>query len=70
QSRERSGSILSTIARYFVAIPVLFFSLEQLLHGDHVPGIPLKALTPTWIFGMPFGLTWRLRFTLSREYSC
>jgi uncharacterized membrane protein YphA (DoxX/SURF4 family) len=30
---------------------VLFFSLEQFLHGDHVPGIPLKALTPTWILG-------------------
>ena len=51
QSREPSGRTLSTIARYFVAIPVLFFSLEQFLHGDHVPGIPLKALTPTWIFG-------------------
>jgi uncharacterized membrane protein YphA (DoxX/SURF4 family) len=51
QSREPSGRILSTIARYFVAIPVLFFSLEQFLHFDHVPGIPLKALTPTWIFG-------------------
>ena len=51
QSRERGGRILSTIARYFVAIPVLFFSLQQFLHGDHVPGIPLKTLTPTWIFG-------------------
>ena len=51
QLGERSGRILLTIARYFVAVPVLFFSLEQFLHGDHVPGIPLKALTPTWIFG-------------------
>jgi uncharacterized membrane protein YphA (DoxX/SURF4 family) len=51
QSPEPSGRVLSTIARYFVAIPVLFFSLEQFLHGDHVPGIPLPALTPTWIFG-------------------
>ena len=46
-SREPSRRILSTIARYFVAIPVLFFSLEQFLHADHVPGIPLKTLTPT-----------------------
>jgi len=30
---------------------VLFFSFEQFLHGDHVPGIPLNRLTPTWIFG-------------------
>jgi uncharacterized membrane protein YphA (DoxX/SURF4 family) len=51
RSRESSGRMLSTIARYFVAIPVLFFSLEQFLHSDHVPGIPLQALTPTWILG-------------------
>ncbi len=47
----RGRRIPATIARYFVAIPVLFFSFEQFLHGDHVPGIPLKAVTPTWIFG-------------------
>src|SRR5262249_20112536 len=50
-SHERLGRLLATIARYFVAIPVLFFSLQQFLHGDHVPGVPLKPLTPTWIFG-------------------
>ena len=42
KSRERGTDLLATIARYFVAIPVLFFSLEQFLHGDHVPGVPLK----------------------------
>ena len=51
QGRRRSAHILATIARYFVAIPVLFFSFEQFMHGDHVPGIPLKPLTPTWIYG-------------------
>ena len=30
--------ILTTIARYFVAIPVLFYSFEQFMHGDYVPG--------------------------------
>lgn len=49
--RKRSTHILVTIARYFVAIPVLFFSVEQFMHGDHVPGIPLKPLTPVWIYG-------------------
>jgi len=43
--------ILATIARYFVAIPILFYSYEQFLHADHVPAIPLPAETPTWIFG-------------------
>jgi uncharacterized membrane protein YphA (DoxX/SURF4 family) len=51
QWRERGEHILATIARYFVAIPVLFFSFEQFLHGDHVPGIPLEPLTPQWIYG-------------------
>jgi uncharacterized membrane protein YphA (DoxX/SURF4 family) len=34
-----------------VAIPVLFFSFEQFIHGKHVPGIPLDRLTPEWVFG-------------------
>lgn len=48
---ERGLQILATIARYFVAVPVLFFSFEQFMHPDHVPGIPLEPLTPAWIFG-------------------
>jgi uncharacterized membrane protein YphA (DoxX/SURF4 family)/uncharacterized membrane protein len=49
--RERGRHILATIARYFVAIPVVFYSFEQFMHGDHVPGIPLEMVTPTWVFG-------------------
>ncbi|HYL69149.1 MAG TPA: hypothetical protein VEX69_08280 [Candidatus Limnocylindria bacterium] len=51
QWRERGTLIFATIARYFVAIPVLFFSLEQFMHGNYVPGIPLGRVTPEWIFG-------------------
>jgi uncharacterized membrane protein YphA (DoxX/SURF4 family) len=49
--RDREAHRFATIARYFVAMPTLFFSFEQFLHGDHVPGIPLEPLTPTWIYG-------------------
>ena len=49
--RERGTHIGATIARYFVAIPVLFFSYEQFRHGDYVPGIPLEPLTPEYVFG-------------------
>ena len=49
--RERRTRILLTIARYFVAIPVLVYAIQQFMHGDHVPGVPLEPLTPTWIFG-------------------
>jgi len=49
QSPERG--IFATIARYFIAIPVLFFSFEQFMHGDYVPAIPLNRVTPAWIYG-------------------
>lgn len=51
QSNEHSARIQATIARYFVAIPVLFYSIEQFLHADHVPGVPLERLIPGYIFG-------------------
>ncbi len=50
-SRGRRKDILATIARYFIAIPVLVFSFAQFMHGDHVPGIPLKRLTPEYVLG-------------------
>ncbi len=48
---NRTGRVMATIARYFVAVPVLFFSYQQFRHGDHVPGVPLEPLTPTYVFG-------------------
>ena len=48
---ERLARILAAIARYFMAIPVLFYSFEQFLHADHVPGIPLELVTPHYVFG-------------------
>jgi uncharacterized membrane protein YphA (DoxX/SURF4 family) len=51
QGRERGKHVLTTVARYFVAIPVLFYSFEQFLHGDHVPGVPLEPLTPQYVYG-------------------
>lgn len=51
QCRERGTHILAAVARYFVALPVLFYSFEQFRHGDHVPGVPLEPLTPTYIWG-------------------
>ncbi|HEX6464787.1 MAG TPA: hypothetical protein VFZ98_10050 [Vicinamibacterales bacterium] len=47
----RGSDVLATIARYFVAVPVLFYSFEQFVHGDHVPGVPLRPLTPTYVYG-------------------
>jgi len=47
----RRRDILATIARYFIAIPVLFYSFEQFMHGNHVPGVPLEPVTPAYVFG-------------------
>ena len=54
RGREGGTSALATIARYFVAVPVLFYSFEQFVHGKYVPGIPLDRLTPAWIIGHSF----------------
>lgn len=47
----RTRDILATIARYVIAIGVLFYSFEQFKHGNYVPAIPLNRLTPEWIPG-------------------
>lgn len=51
QWRQRGTHVLATIARYFVAIPMVFYSVAQFMHGNYVPGIPLQRVTPTWIYG-------------------
>jgi uncharacterized membrane protein len=48
---ESRASPLATLARGFVAVPVLFFSLRQFVNGDHVPAVPLNRLTPDWLLG-------------------
>lgn len=49
--QTRLAHILATTTRYFLAIPVLFFSFEQFLHGKYVAAIPLDRLTPEYVFG-------------------
>ena len=51
QVPERGTPVLATIGRYFVAIPVLYYSFEQFVHGNYVPAVPLDRVTPAWIYG-------------------
>lgn len=51
REHPRRGAILRTIARYFIAVPVLYYCVELFLHPDHVPAIPLEAMTPAWMWG-------------------
>jgi uncharacterized membrane protein YphA (DoxX/SURF4 family) len=47
----RGGRVLRVVARCFVAVPVLYYCVEQFLHPRHVPGIPLELVPPAWIHG-------------------
>jgi len=40
-----------TFGRIVIAAAAIFFGVEQLLHPDFVPGVPLEKPTPTWIPG-------------------
>lgn len=51
QGREQVAHTLATVARYFVAIPIVFYSFEQFMHADHVPGVPLEMVTPQGLYG-------------------
>jgi uncharacterized membrane protein len=51
---DKGRHILITIARYIIAVAVLYYSVEQFLHADHVPGIPLELVTPGYVFGHAF----------------
>jgi uncharacterized membrane protein YphA (DoxX/SURF4 family) len=47
----RRRDLFATTARYFVALAALYYSVEQFAHADHVPGVPLRAVTPSYILG-------------------
>jgi uncharacterized membrane protein len=49
--RRRRARVMATVARYFIAVPVLFFSVRQFLHADRMPAVPLQRLTPGYIVG-------------------
>jgi len=51
KGREGAARILITIARYIIAVAVLYYSFEQFRHADHVSGIPLELVTPVSVFG-------------------
>jgi uncharacterized membrane protein len=58
QTGKRNWMIL--IGRFCVAIAVIYFGVEQLLHPEFQPGVPDAKLTPAWIplhalWGYPVG---------------
>lgn len=53
--RTKGTHVATTLARFFIAIPIIFFGVEHLLHPEIAPGVPLAMLTPAWI---PAHLLW------------
>ena len=45
------GKSLARLARFMIAIPVIFYGVENFLHPVNVPGVPLEKLMPVWIPG-------------------
>lgn len=36
------------IARFYIAATLILFGVEQILHPEFAPGVPLPKVTPTW----------------------
>jgi uncharacterized membrane protein len=39
----------ATLARFFIAIPIAFMGVQQCLHPELAPGVPLAMSTPLWV---------------------
>jgi uncharacterized membrane protein len=39
----------ATLARFFIAIPIAFMGVQQCLHPELAPGVPLVKSTPQWM---------------------
>jgi uncharacterized membrane protein len=50
QARQR----VISLARLFIGVPITFLGVEQFLHPELAPGVPLPKLTPSWIPGHAF----------------
>jgi uncharacterized membrane protein len=44
-----AGGRLASIARFLMAVPLMFFGVEHFLHPTFAPGVPLAKVTPGWV---------------------
>lgn len=49
--RGQGRSKLITVGRVLIAIAAIFYGVENFLHTERVPGVPLEKLMPVWIPG-------------------
>jgi uncharacterized membrane protein YphA (DoxX/SURF4 family) len=55
QSPEGGSRAWNWIPRLLIAVPLLDFGIQQVLHPEFAPGVPLSPLTPAWV---PFAKLW------------
>jgi uncharacterized membrane protein len=58
QSREwrvHGSDKLIIVSRLIIALIVIFFGVEHVLHPEFAPGVPLPKVTPAWV---PLGFLW------------
>ena len=51
QGHGQGKSWLITVGRVVIGIAAIFYGIENFLHPDNVPGVPLEKLMPAWIPG-------------------
>jgi uncharacterized membrane protein len=50
-ARQQQTRWLALAGRRFFAASILYFGVEQFLHPDFAPGVPLEMMMPAWIPG-------------------
>jgi uncharacterized membrane protein len=55
QARRHGENQIATVAFYLIALISMFYGIENVLHPEHVPVVPLVKVTPLWV---PFAHFW------------
>lgn len=51
EGRRRRLRWLATAVRWIFGVTILYFGVEQFLHPEYAPGVPLEPLLPAWFPG-------------------
>jgi uncharacterized membrane protein len=52
--KPQAMQAVATLARFLIAIPIAFMGVQQCLHPELAPGVPLMMATPRWVPAHPF----------------
>jgi uncharacterized membrane protein len=55
--KSAGGNAAITVARILLAVGMIVFGVEHLLHPGNAPGVPLEKMTPAWV-PLPYLWAW------------